>query len=332
MTPEEFASILKPYLQEWPIKTRLHPSNDFFPGDCYIKREDEQSGGIIGAKYRKYASLVAYWYQAGINHLIIHGSAFSNNVLGLIQLANEHGLTYELKLLTNQSIPTLQGNHLWIRIAARKDSVIHYLTPTAWHQLKLPSQLKDGKTLTIPEGALMPQALKGSLTLGPEILKQEAEADLAFYHIFMDSGTGLSAFGLLLSLACVGATNKTIHITLIAGTLEGFQEDLLHFQKSLGELGISFQNLKLPTFYCYSPVSAQSFGAINKTILEAVQTFAQTEGILTDPVYGAKHAMTASSVMSKQSNEGGKLFIHNSGALALSGFQERLGKVLNSPQ
>jgi hypothetical protein len=65
ISPEQLQEALAPYVVTWPVTTRLHQANAYFPEDCWIKREDEHSGGIIGTKYRKFTGLVAYWRRAG---------------------------------------------------------------------------------------------------------------------------------------------------------------------------------------------------------------------------------------------------------------------------
>ena len=53
------------------------------------------------------------------------------------------------------------------------------------------------------------------------------------------------------------------------------------------------------------------------------------EGILTDPVYGAKHAISAAHIMNAYELDGTKLFIHNGGSLSISGFQQKLASLIS---
>ena len=332
MSPEQLQEALAPYVVPWPVTTRLHQANAYFPEDCWIKREDEHSGGIIGTKYRKFTGLVAYWRRAGIRHLLIWGSASSNNVMGLVQLANEEGLTYTLCLLANQHPPAFTGNHLWLQLLARPGAAVHYIDRETWHTYQLPQPLKQASHLTIPEGAQMPAALPGCLLLAKELMDQEAAYGVSFSHIFIDSGKGLTAIGLLLGLALLGNTDKSVHITLMAGSEAALRNELARFQKVLPDYQLSADELAFPLFYCYSPPTARSFGAVNRTILQQVRAFARMEGILTDPIYGAKHACSAARIMADHKLEGAKLFIHNGGGLSVSGFQDKLTPLATQPE
>lgn len=328
MRPETFQQLLAPYLSsEWPLATRLQASNAFFPSNCFIKREDEQSSSIQGSKYRKYASLVAYWQQKGIQELEIWGSAFSNNVLGLVQLANANSCHYTVHLLANQDKPPLTGNHLWIRLAARSNARVHYYSREKWHQQSVPETLRQGSHLTIPEGAYMAQAMPGCMTLGAEIVQQEKALGKSFQHIFIDAGTGLTAISLILALAIMGATNKTVHTTLISGSEDAFKAELKQFQKRMVAWGWLSNTQLLPGYHLYRPPTAKAFGAINRSILKTVKSISHLEGILTDPIYGAKHALSANSIIQAQNITEPSLFIHDGGGLALSGFQESLSAI-----
>lgn len=328
MTHEALQQLLARHLSpDWPLETRLQASSAFFPSNCFIKREDEQSSSIQGSKYRKYASLVAYWQKKGIQELDIWGSAFSNNVLGLVQLANANRCTYALHLLANQDEPPLTGNHLWIRLTVRSLSRIHYYSREAWHQQSIPQSLLKGSHLTIPEGALMPQALRGSMTPGPEIVQQEKAIGQYFQHVFIDAGTGLTAIGLLLALGSIGATDKTVHITLISGNEAGFEDKLKRFQNQALAWGLLSHNQWLPNYHFYRPPTGKAFGAVNQSILKTVKTLAREEGILTDPIYGAKHALSAHRIIQDQNIREPSLFIHDGGGLALSGFQNALAGI-----
>lgn len=332
MRPETFQQLLAPHLSsEWPLATRLQASNAFFPSNCFIKREDEQSSSIQGSKYRKYASLVAYWQQKGIRELAIWGSAFSNNVLGLVQFANANRCHYTLHLLANQDQPPLNGNHLWIRLATRSDARIHYYSREQWHQQSVPQTLQKESHLTIPEGAYMPQALPGCMTLGAEIVQQEKALGKSFQHIFIDAGTGLTAISLILALAIMGAPNKTVHTTLISGSEDAFEAALKQFQKLTIAWGWLSNTQLLPVYHLYRPPTAKAFGAINQSILKTVKTIVHEEGILTDPIYGAKHALSASRIIQALNITEPSLFIHDGGGLALSGFQNALSGITDSP-
>ncbi len=333
MKPEALSKSLEPYLDShFVFNTRIHKSNRFF-GDqqVWIKREDELSGGIMGSKYRKYAGLIPYFLEGGYDALWITGSDQSNNVLGLLQMANEFQIPYRLFLLKGND-QSLVGNRLWISLLANPEQ-IRWLSRSEWanRQAIINSEKANNPNISpliIPEGAGLPAALPGSLTLGIEVAAYENAHNMYFDHIFVDSGTGLTAIGLILALGCMGKTGKTVHVTLLAGDQAFFEEELVYYQSQLkafinGEEAV----LELPEIAIFPSRIAPSFGSVNTNCREAIREFAKSEGILTDPVYGIKHAYTCREQLKHQALEGDKLFIHNGGAMGLSGYQAQMAKL-----
>lgn len=333
MNISELKNTLSPFIDRaFQLNTRIHQANQFFiDHEVWIKREDELSGGISGSKYRKYASLIPYITSQEFNEIWITGSTQSNNVLGLLQMAIENEIPYRLYLLQDHD-PTLQGNYLWLTLLSNASN-IHWLNRSEWHMreelfYEEMAENPDLNPLLIPEGASMPEALPGAMTIATDIVAQEDAKGFNFQHIFIDSGTGLTAIGLILGLGLLGRTEKTIHVTLIAGDQPFFEEELLFYRSQLpANLGLGTSSLTLPAIETYRPTKAPAFGSVNQSTLKAVKAFAQSEGILTDPVYGAKHALTVSSILSQSSLSGDKLFINNAGALGLSGFQDKSAKL-----
>ncbi len=332
MNISELNDNLSPFLdRSFQCNTRIHETNQFFADNAvWIKREDELSSGISGSKYRKYASLIPY-IARNFDEMWITGSSQSNNVLGLLQMAVEKRIPYRLYLLQDHD-QTLQGNYLWLTLLSNGAN-IYWLDRSEWFKRtdifdKAMANNPYLNPLIIPEGASMPEALPGAITLATDLVAQEHAYGLNFQHIFIDSGTGLTAIGLILGLGLLGITAKTIHVTLIAGDESFFEEELVFYQNQLpAYLALTISNLRLPEIETYRPISAPAFGSINQSTLSTIREFAQEEGIITDPLYGAKHADTVSNLLSQKALTGNKLFIHNGGGLGLTGFQDKLAKL-----
>jgi len=326
---------------DWPIQSiinqyynlhsRVHLLNcRFKDAKVYIKREDELSSGVSGSKYRKFASLIPFFLQNQFDEILLIGSAQSNNIVAGLQLLKENEIAFRLMLLqSNES--ELKGNLLWMHL-------LHDMKNTIWVPReewdRVGEQAKDyqaqelakgGRVFILPEGGAIAESLPGAITLASDIAHNETELGLTFDHIFIDSGSGTSAIGLVLGLEKLQKT-PTVHITLIAGTKLDF---LGQYKRLSGEFITSDSEINIPTnMDFYTPSLAASFGSVPQSVLQATIRIAQTEGIMMDPVYSVKHYQTAMETIERQALRGNILFIYNGGSLGLAGFQDKLKNIL----
>ncbi|MEM6805187.1 MAG: hypothetical protein AAF696_27570 [Bacteroidota bacterium] len=174
----------------------------------------------------------------------------------------------------------------------------------------------------IAEGASSEAALAGAASLMLDILRNEKEEKLAFEHIFVDAGTGMSAIALILAHASL-KHHSQIHVVTMAG-------DEAYFLAELNKYQLIWQKLfdetlsKIPQPHLYFPLSAKSFGSINRQLLGFIQKMAKKEGLLLDPVYNAKLFQKAFDLIEKNQLKGDICILHSGGGSGLMGFAERL--------
>ena len=321
-------------LEDYPSHSRIHPLKPF--GDeqkpCFVKREDELGFGISGFKIRKYLSLIPHLIKNNIEEAVLIGGAYSNNIVGLTQLLIEKGIKPTLFLRGDEKTRKI-GNFLLSSMMVPCHS-IHWISRSDWDQVDTKAACyaadQTRRTMLIAEGARVPAALPGSLTLALDILKNEDQTQTHFDHVFIDSGTGLMACATLLAFAWLGKPT-IVHVVLMA-------EGEAHFLKTLTMIKEYVESL----IYCpiawdkinervrlYFPEKGRSVGSTHKEIFNEIHTIAQTEGFLTDPIYSAKLFLEARRLIHRQAIKGNCLLIHSGGGLTLMGFQEQL--FLSSP-
>lgn len=319
--------------KDFALHSRVHLLNETIAnGRLYIKRDDELSSGITGSKYRKFASLIPFLIQNKFDEVVLIGSAQSNNVVGALQLFTENQIQSKLFLLESNE-KELKGNLLWM-------SLLHDMRNVVWikrNEWEIVDEIakeyqealkKSGKNVFIlPEGGLTIEAMPGAMTLAFDIVENENETGLVFDHIFMDSGSGAAAIGLIFGLRLL-QKKCDVHITLIAGTETEFVlkyfEMATHFRDYTGT-DLPSETLFDPHFY--KPIVSPSFGSITTSVLNELKSIARNEGILMDPLYSVKHLMTARNIIKEQNLSGNMLFVYSGGSFGLSGFQEMLGKL-----
>lgn len=296
----------------WNLCSRIHPLNAFPNKNthCYVKRDDELGCGISGSKLRKYSSLIPYLMQQGIEHLIIIAGCQSNNLLAVLQLARE--LQYSITVfLIEPRNDLVQGNFKLSRLFLQDEEII-WVERAQWPKVYELAQ-EHLKSLPVPgfileEGASVPQALPGAMSLAEDILRNEQQLGLVFQHIFVDAGTGFSAAALIKGLNQV-THPACVHVLLLADNESLFEQKLKLW---IGEAAQNYQ--------CFYPSTARSFGSVNQLIKKEIRRLALEEGILADPVYSAKLFYETRLYIEAHNLQGNILLIHSGGTLTMAGF------------
>jgi 1-aminocyclopropane-1-carboxylate deaminase/D-cysteine desulfhydrase-like pyridoxal-dependent ACC family enzyme len=319
----ELESMLTQHLQApYPIHSRIHHLNSF-PKGYYVKRDDELGFGISGSKLRKYRSLIPFLLQMGIQKVIVIGSAYSNHVLGIIQLLIENRIQ-PLLFLKETKNATPQGNLLLIQLLVPE---IHWVASHAWNQVELMAQEYatehiGQKIFILKEGASTVQALPGALSLPLDMIRNEIENGVEFNHFLVESGTGLMASAAILGLQWLQKP-VTVHVLLLADDENFFIEQLNIFHHAFEKLmqrKCAFPN----NFTLYKPASAAAFGSTNAEVFHAIKDIARQEGFFVDPIYTGKLFLHARALAKKGNLLGNILINHSGGGLTLTGFQNQL--------
>lgn len=333
LTPAQLTKHLTPLLDaslSW--QSRIHPVSRYFDGvhrHVYLKRDDELSSGVIGAKWRKYLSILPVACSPDYDEVVVVGSAHSNNVCGLVQCLIERGVNVAV-WVKQPGDQQAVGNWLFTQMMLGQDKITR-LNHTDWPLVEslgrtyVTEQLSQGKrVLWLPEGGFSPAVVAGSLTLALDVIRNEAESGQLFHRIYTDAGTGVTAFGLLMGLRLLGRTDCELFITQIANDQAGFEQRYRTFETWTNTL-LGVSDLPDVRYQHLKPVTAKSYGSINQTVLQETKNIAQDTGVLMEPLYSVKHMMTTRQHLSLSPRASGAvLVLNNGGALGLAGFQSRL--------
>ncbi|MBD5780232.1 pyridoxal-phosphate dependent enzyme [Pelagicoccus sp. NFK12] len=313
--------------------TRIHKVATPSASQLWIKREDELSSGISGGKVRKYASLIPYLKQNGIDLVGMIGGPNSNNLVGLAQLLKENQIS-PFAFVREAAAPNIHGNALLLAMLLSEEE--RMLIPRdKWDAVeKIASEVLQQResrgqhTHLLREGCFGVPALLGSLTLAEDILRNESELGRAFDRIYIDCGTGLSAIGLVLGLQMLlgeAAIEREIVITLIAETEARFLEKLNSIKMQLHAL-YPIAAYKQANLRFLKPVLSPRFGSVNKSLFQSCCNVARESGMLMDPTYSAKHFATALQDQASAKAPLLSLFVFNGSALGLMGFQDQIAR------
>lgn len=314
------------------LQSRVHRLRSF-PKGCYIKRDDELGFGISGSKIRKFHTLIPALLKKKIEKALIIGGAYSNNVVGIVQLLIENGIV-PILFLRGGGSEDCKGNYLLIRLLV-DENAIHWVGRSEWPFVEKIAKdyskelaINGISSVVIPEGSASIEAIPGAATLALDIVRNESQLSHPFKAIFMDAGTGMTAAVTLLSMTFIEKETKTYIVQLA--------DQKGYFEKTLERFYMDFQawlqcSFSFPSnFEVLYSKEARSFGSVNAAVFNGVKRLAREEGIFTDPIYTAKLLITAKDVLEKQPFLGNQLIIHSGGGLTLAGYQRDLEKTVNN--
>ncbi len=296
----------------WSLSSRTHRLNHFPKQDvtCYAKRDDELGCGISGSKLRKYAALMPYLIKQGIKHLLIIAGPQSNNLLAALQLAREFNLKVTAFLIKPWKLERT-GNFKLSSLFLDEQEII-WVTREDWMQVNELAQnylsTLDEPGFVLLEGASVPQAMDGAMSLAQDIRENEVHLNSHFQHIFIDAGTGFSAAALIKGLSLL-EHQAQVHVLLLADDEEAFKSKLN-----------SWLNFEPINYDCFYPTTAKAFGSVNQTIKNEIKRLAREEGILADPIYAAKLFYEARKFIERNALKGNVLIIHSGGTLTMPNF------------
>ena len=308
--------------QDLLFQSRIQRLPSFETADCQVfaKREDESGFGVSGCKRRKYASLIPFLLKEKAEEVLVIGGSHSNHVVSVLQLLIENRIPARLFLKESHS-DQLRGNSFLLHLL-KAGLPVHSISSSEWEEVDSIAARAYPFAFLITEGGSCKESVPGLCSLFTDILRNEQNISKQFDHIFIDSGTGMTA-GVLHLLNGYCGRKSIIHIVRVAASSEFLRKRLKVFSDWLrGYFPLISENLDFPV-YDYPSASGRSFGSLNTTILQTVREIAVTEGILTDPVYTAKLFYTAKIQIVRQKLKGKILIIHSGGGTGLTGFSEK---------
>ncbi|MEM8887471.1 MAG: pyridoxal-phosphate dependent enzyme [Bacteroidota bacterium] len=304
-------------------ESRIHRLHSFSSASqaVYVKREDETGFSVSGTKRRKYASLLPMLERKQIKQVILLGGEHSNHLPAIIQLLRERGIGFKVCVKESHQAQK-KGNRFLLHLLIHEEE-IEYLDSQAWKNAEeYLLNTYGNEAFILPEGASCKASLAGAASLSLDIRRNEEEHDLAFDHIFLDAGTGMSSAGMILAQSQVKHPAH-IHVVLMAGEKEEFQQQLQSYARDWQEI-FGEEVREFPPLHLYYPQSGKSFGSINQEVLKTIRQMARKEGLLLDPVYNAKLFQSALQQINKQQMKGNICIVHSGGGSGLMGFAEKL--------
>jgi len=297
--------------------------------NLFIKRDDCTGLGGGGNKTRKLEYLLADAQQQGADTLVTIGGLQSNHARQTAAAAAKFGYDCELVLQDVVGTPKADYYH-------NGNLLLDSLFGARIHRLDLDedcdayagSLIEKLKTrgripYLIPLGGSNAIGSLGYVRCATEILQQTAAREITIDQIVLASGSAGTQAGLLAGLIAANTNIPILGIAVSSTTQEQKQLVEALLRQTLTLLGLDPDQAedRVVTDGSYF---GEGYGMTTATMIAAVKSCAQLEGLLLDPVYTGKAMaglmdLCGQGVIAPGSNQ---LFLHTGGSAGLFAYRQ----------
>lgn len=295
--------------------------------EIWIKRDDCTGLSTGGNKTRKLEFLMAEALAQGADTIITQGATQSNHARQTAAFAAKLGLACHILLEdrtgSNDANYNTNGNVLLDHLHGATTSRRAGGADMAAEMEVLADRLRgDGrKTYVIPGGGSNPTGALGYVNCAFELVSQANDRGLVIDHIVTATGSAGTQAGLITGLKALNARIPLLGIGVRAPKPKQEESVFNLAQRTAEKLGCPGVVTRADVVANTDYVGA-GYGIPRADTLEAIQLFAQLEGILLDPVYSGKGAAGLIDLVRKGHFKKGQrvVFLHTGGAAGLFGY------------
>ena len=300
----------------------------------WAKREDVNSGIAFGGnKTRKLEYLVADALAQGADTLVSIGGVQSNHTRQVAAAAARAGLKavliQESWVDWDDPLYDKVGNIQLSRILGADVRLVQagfgIGFKESWSNAIAEIEAAGGKPYAIPAGASDHRL--GGLGFANwvvELEAQEQELGVFFDTVVVASGTGSTQGGMLAGVA-LGRERRILGIDITA-KVEETRDAVTRIARNTAEL-IGAREIRDDEILLDERYHAGIYGIPDKSTVDAIETCARLEGIITDPVYEGKSmaALLDLAGSGELAEAGNVLYVHLGGQPAINGYTSVLG-------
>jgi len=294
----------------------------------YIKRDDNTGLASGGNKTRKLEYLIQQAVNKGFDTVITAGAQQSNHCRQTAAACATAGLKCHL-LLGGDNPDNYNGNLL---LSSLLGATIHFAGQNRKGEdielLKNKLNKQNNKCYIIPYGGSNITGALGYVNAVKELKQQLTKMHLNIDYIFFASSSGGTQAGITLGLEMFNLKTKLIPIQIdkdetYGKTLEQTVLNLVNEGVALFKMKKEFQ---INDIYVNKDYNKADYGVLTENEKFAIDTLAETEGILLDPVYTGRafYGMLHILKNKKIKQNSNILFWHTGGLPALFDYAEKL--------
>lgn len=297
----------------------------------YAKRDDCNSGLALGGnKLRKLEYIVPDAIASGADTLVSIGGIQSNHTRMVAAVAAKLGM--KCRLVQESWVPHEDavydrvGNILLTRLMGADSRIVESEFDIgirqSWEDAMQSVIDEGGKPYGIPAGASVHKyGGLGYVGFAEEVRKQEQELGFKFDYFVVCVVTGSTQGGMIVGFAADERADRVIGIDASA-TLEQTRVQLREIVDNTAELVELGRKVRDDEIIINPDYAYPAYGVPSQQTNDAIRFAAQTEAMITDPVYEGKSMQGMIDLVKKGFfPEGSKiLYVHLGGAPALNGY------------
>ena len=299
--------------------------------EVWAKRDDCNSGLALGGnKLRKLEYIVPDAIASGADTLVSIGGVQSNHTRQVAAVAAKIGM--KCRLVQESWVPHEDavydrvGNIMLTRLMGADSRVtddgFDIGIRKSWEDAMQEVRDAGGKPYGIPAGASVhPLGGLGYVGFAEEVREQEADLGFTFDYILVCVVTGSTQAGMIVGFKADDRASRVIGIDA-SGTLEQTRAQVTEIARNTAELielgrEIEDDDIHINPYYAYP-----AYGVPSAETNDAIRLAAQTEAMITDPVYEGKSMQGLIDLAGKGFFPAGSkvLYAHLGGAPALNGY------------
>ncbi len=249
-----------------------------------VKRDDQTGLAFGGNKTRKLELLVAEAQAQGATRLLTTGAVQSNHCRQTAAAAARLGMACTLVLAGDPEPPSgnlfldrLLGAEVVWSSRERRDADLQ----AAFEQ----AQAAGERPYLIPYGGSSPAGAAAYAYALEELLRQGVQPD---YIVFASSSGGTQA-GLVAGAQLLGFEGRILGIS-VDEPAEVLRPRVAQLAEQVCALFGATRRISAEEVWVEDAYAKPGYGVLTKRELEAIHTFARTEGLLLDPVYTGRAA------------------------------------------
>lgn len=277
--------------------------------NIYLKRDDFTGTEISGNKVRKLEYSIQYALENGYDTIITTGAIQSNHARTTAAVCAMVDL--DCHLILRGEVKEFEGNLFLGQMLGAHVSIIgpDESREKAMDALKEKLEKAGKKVFLIPVGASDALGSYGYLHCYKEIIEQEKTMGIHFDSINLAVGSGGTYAGLWYGNKDNEATKKVIGYS-VTDTAEVFKKEIIEIVKDMDDGVEDFDSIAINDDYI-----GLGYAQVTDEELMFYVDFAQSEGIILDPVYTGKAFLGLLSEIEngKYDDQENILFIHTGG-------------------
>ena len=299
--------------------------------EIYAKRDDCNSGLAMGGnKLRKMEYIVPDVIASNADTLVSIGGVQSNHTRMVAAVAAKLGL--KCRLVQESWVPHEDavydrvGNILLTRLMGADSRVVDdgfdIGIRKSWEDAIREVEAEGGKPYPIPAGASVHKlGGLGYVGFAEEVRAQEAELGFTFDYIIVCVVTGSTQGGMVVGFAADNRADRVIGIDA-SGTPEQTWAQVREIVTNTAELVGLGREVRDDEIVINPDYAYPAYGVPSHETNEAIRFAAQTEAMITDPVYEGKSMQGMIDLLHKGFFPDGSrvLYAHLGGAPALNGY------------